>query len=248
MATRRLFLLSLASLVGVAACAPAEEPHHGLRGTGSVLRPRQPDDVVFSAPAPAAPTPEPTVGPSVIRLSNPIVPPEAVPTRSAAWGGTEAQARLFDVPGGGRAPLSLPLPAKRVSIPTLALDAAVLPIGTRLTPTGDLVWETAAFAVGHHRGTAGPGQVGNMVLSGHISSPGEGAVFARLPEVKQGDAIIVGTEEKQYLYQVLETRTVLPQDVSVMGNTGDPVLTLITCVPDRVYSHRLIVKARLATA
>ena len=48
---------------------------------------------------------------------------------------------------------------------------------------GQIAWETAPFAVGQHKGLAGPGQNGNMVLSGHISSPGEGAIFHHLPDL-----------------------------------------------------------------
>lgn len=157
---------------------------------------------------------------------------------------TNAQARLYPVPNG-RAPLTQPLPARRLVIPSIELDSKVIPIGTTVDRTGQVVWETAAFAVGHHKGTAGPGQVGNMVLSGHISSPAEGQVFHRLPEVQVGDGFIVGTDDKQFLYRVTETKTVLPQEVSVLAATPTPTATLITCVPDHVYSHRLVVSAEL---
>jgi sortase A len=86
-----------------------------------------------------------------------------------------------------------------------------------------------------------------MVLSGHISSPGEGAVFHRLPELKTGEGIIVRTDERQYLYRVTEVKTVGPREVSVMAQTTDPVVTLITCFPDGIYSHRLIVTGTLVS-
>ncbi len=104
---------------------------------------------------------------------------------------------------------------------------------------------TAPFAVGQHKGLAGPGQNGNMVLSGHISSPAEGAVFHSLPELKVGEGVIVGTDERQYLYRVTDVKTVTPDQVSVLDQTPDPTVTLITCVPDGIYSHRLVVTARL---
>jgi LPXTG-site transpeptidase (sortase) family protein len=145
----------------------------------------------------------------------------------------------------GKPPIAAALPARRVVIPTLGLDSKVIQLGTRLDRHGQLAWETAPFAVGQHKGLAGPGQNGNMVLSGHISSPNEGAVFHHLPDLKVGEGIIVGTEERQYLYRVVDTRTVTPDEVSVLDQTPDPTVTLITCVPDGIYSHRLVVTARL---
>ena len=84
-----------------------------------------------------------------------------------------------------------------------------------------------------------------MVLSGHISSPNEGAVFHGLPEMEVGQGVIIATDERQYLYRVTEVKTVTPDQVQVLDQTPDPTATLITCVPDGIYSHRLVVTARL---
>jgi sortase A len=161
-------------------------------------------------------------------------------------GSTEAQTRLLPA-ALARIPAPLALPARHLILPTIGVDSKVVPIGTYIDRRGELAWETAAFAVGHHRGTAGPGQAGNMVLSGHISSPGEGAVFRNLPNLKVGEGIIVRTEERQYLYRVTDVQTVTPRDVSVMAQTPEPTVTLITCVPDGIYSHRLIVTGTLVS-
>jgi sortase A len=245
-ASRRAFLLSAVGLVAVAACGPTES---GLRGTGTVLRPHDgslpldpptggASDSTTSAanllptPAPAVPTP----------LPDPIVPPDALPIPGGLVG-TEAEAHVLPVPQ--KLPSVQALPAKRLIIPTIGLDSKVIQLGTHLDKRGQLAWETAPFAVGHHRGTAGPGQNGNMVLSGHISSPGEGAIFHHLPDVKIGEGIIIGTDERQYLYRVFDVKVVTPDQVSVMEPTPDPTATLLTCVPDGIYSHRLVVSARL---
>jgi LPXTG-site transpeptidase (sortase) family protein len=237
-----MLLLSAVALVG-AACAPAEA---GLRGSGTVLR--RPDGGASLAAAPlAAPTPSaqeaaPITLPTPTPLAEPIVPAAALPIPSGLVG-TEAEAHVVPVPQ--KVPGVQALPAKRLIIPTLGLDSKVIQLGTKLDRRGQLAWETAPFAIGHHRGTAGPGQNGNMVLSGHISSPGEGAVFHRLPELKVGEGVIVATDERQYLYRVVDTKVVTPDEVSVMEPTPDPTATLITCVPDGIYSHRLVVTARL---
>ncbi|MSQ14890.1 MAG: class D sortase [Dehalococcoidia bacterium] len=133
-----------------------------------------------------------------------------------------------------------------ISIPSIDVDSATVELGTKLDNNGALVWETPDHAVGHHRGTANPGETGNVVMSGHISSPvrGEGNVFRRLPEITVGDDVLVTTPLGQFHYQVVQKKIVLPDEVSVMDPTPEPVLTLITCVPDLVYSHRLVVISR----
>ena len=136
------------------------------------------------------------------------------------------------------------LPADHLTIPSISLDTRVVPLGTHYDRTGSLAWETAAFAVGHHRGSANPGEPGNIVLSGHISSPSEGAIFQRLPQVQVGDSIVIGTAQAQFLYRVSDVSVVAPTAVEVLEATAGSIATLITCYPDRVYSHRLIVRAQ----
>ena len=130
-----------------------------------------------------------------------------------------------------------------MTIPSINLDARVIPLGTRYDRSGTLVWETAPFAVGHHRGSANPGDAGNMVLSGHICSPSEGALFQRLPRVKPGDALVIGTAQASFLYRVWDVRVVAPTAIEFLESTSSSTATLITCYPDGVYSHRLIVRA-----
>jgi LPXTG-site transpeptidase (sortase) family protein len=190
----------------------------------------------------AAPPAHPVEAPTHTPEPEPIVPHDALPTLTA--GSTDAEMHVLPVVAG-KPPMSVALPARRVIIPTIGVDSKVIQLGTKLDRRGQIAWETAPFAVGQHKGLAGPGQNGNMVLSGHISSPSEGAIFHHLPDLKIGEGVIVGTEERQYLYRVVETKTVLPDEVSVLDQSPDPTVTLITCVPDGIYSHRLVVTARL---
>jgi len=247
MLKRRQFLLLMSAGVALlgSACAAAEPA--GLRGTGTVLSPREsatpPSAVVSPTPVPhASPTAQPTRVPDPTSAPEPIVPPDVIPIPVA--GGTDAEMHVAPVISG-KPPVAAALPAKRIVIPTIGVDSKVIMLGTKLDRRGQIAWETAPFAVGQHRGLAGPGQYGNMVLSGHISSPNEGAIFHRLPELKVGEGIIVSTDERQYLYQVTSTEVVTPDEVSVMDPTPDATATLLTCVPDGIYDHRLVIKARL---
>ncbi|MDO8672014.1 MAG: sortase [Dehalococcoidia bacterium] len=152
---------------------------------------------------------------------------------------------LPPVPENARvSPVLLP-PATRIVIPRIGVDSPVVEIGIKLEK-GEWLWETADHAVGHHQGSPNPGEVGNMVMSGHIGSPirGEGEVFKHLPDILPGDAVLIFTDDTEYLYEVKETRLVLPDEIEVMAPTPDQSLTLITCYPDFIYSHRFIAVAK----
>jgi sortase A len=49
---------------------------------------------------------------------------------------------------------------------------------------------------------------------------------------------------KRYIYRVTTTKVVTPNDVSVLGQTKTPTLTLITCTPVGTSKNRFIVQAR----
>jgi LPXTG-site transpeptidase (sortase) family protein len=135
------------------------------------------------------------------------------------------------------------LPPARLVVPAIGLESPVVPIGVKYDNRGKLAWETADFVVGHYINTANPGEEGNCVLSGHISSPRSGAIFNRLPDLAAGHGVAVATADSLYLYEVVDTRVVDPRTIEVMTPGTGAKLTLITCVPDGIYSHRLIVTA-----
>lgn len=101
------------------------------------------------------------------------------------------------------------------------------------------------YGVGHVVGTAGLGQEGNCAISGHRPSP-----FRYLDKLKEGDKITLGEGEDLYTYAVYESFSVLPEETWVLSDIPGETstLTLITCTPYLVSSHRLIVRARLVEA
>jgi sortase A len=105
-------------------------------------------------------------------------------------------------------------------------------------------WEQLKKGVGHHPGTANPGEKGNMVLTGHDDVYGE--IFRYLYKLKKGDTIVVETASQRYTYVVAtDPRAVAPTEVSVMAPSRDATLTLITCHPYLIDTQRLIVVATL---
>lgn len=122
----------------------------------------------------------------------------------------------------------------RIVIPAIGVDWPVVP--------GD-GWEELKRGVGHHIGSANPGERGNMILSGHNDVFGE--VFKDLEALKDGDEIQVYAGGRLFKYQVRAKRIVLPNEFSVLQPTRESVVTLITCYPYRVDTHRLVVIAQL---
>ena len=55
--------------------------------------------------------------------------------------------------------------------------------------------------------------------------------------------IVLATAQQHYLYRVRDRQIVAPNAVEFTDDTPRPIITLITCYPDGVYSHRLIVRA-----
>lgn len=106
---------------------------------------------------------------------------------------------------------------------------------------GVLKWGT-----GHFSETGLPGEEGrNCALAGHRSYT-YGEDFNRLDEVEKGDEIYVDYKGKKYLYIADDISVVLPEEVSVLDDTpGKTTVTLITCTPIRVGTHRLVIKGTL---
>jgi sortase A len=124
--------------------------------------------------------------------------------------------------------------AVRIQVPALGLDAPVV--------QGD-GWEQLKKGVAQHLGTANPGEDGNVVLSAHNDIFGE--LFRYLDKLKAGDEVIIHTNQRQYVYEVTDTRIVEPTAVEVMAPTTRPVVTLISCYPYLIDNQRIVVRARL---
>ncbi|MDO5572833.1 MAG: class D sortase [bacterium] len=100
-------------------------------------------------------------------------------------------------------------------------------------------------ALGHMEETALPGQTGNCAIAGHRNYV-FGRFFNRLDEMEPGDTVEIETLDGTYTYEVTESFVVEPEDVSVLSqDASQSELTLITCTPLFVGSHRLIIRGVL---
>ena len=100
-------------------------------------------------------------------------------------------------------------------------------------------------ALGHMEGTALPGEEGNCCIAGHRNYT-FGKYFNRLNEMEIGDFIELETYDANYVYEINDIFVVEPTEVSVLDDIEGENLTLITCTPLFVGSHRLIIRATLA--
>lgn len=97
-------------------------------------------------------------------------------------------------------------------------------------------------ALGHVENTAFPGEDGNCCIAGHRNYV-FGKYFNRLNEITVGDVIELKTKDSVYEYEVVSTEVVEPEEVRVLEYAEGRNLTLITCTPFMVGTHRLIVHA-----
>ena len=86
--------------------------------------------------------------------------------------------------------------------------------------------QTLRRAAGHIPGTALPGQHGNVAFAGHRDT-----FFRPLRNIRRDDEITVTTSEGSDRYRVNSTRVVEPEDIYVLDDSGEDVLTLVTCYP-----------------
>lgn len=135
-------------------------------------------------------------------------------------------------------PLPTPAPgpelALRIRIPAIGVDHPIV--------QGD-DWEQLKLGVGQHIGSADPGQTGNLVLSAHNDIYGE--IFRHLDRLAAGNEVILSTASRDYTYVIEDMRIVNPTDVWVMAPTNEATVTLISCFPYRINTHRIAVFGRL---
>jgi len=155
------------------------------------------------------------------------------------------------------APASRPAadsPPTRLVIPKIVVDIPVFPVGVKTVVQrggSRVLWADVPNAGGFHQTSAYPGQAGNTVINGHRDI--QGSVFRNLDKVEIGDEILLYVNEKAYEYYVTETLVVpetfasLEQRVDslrLIGTMPEERLTLITCTPVGLATHRLLVIAK----
>lgn len=105
--------------------------------------------------------------------------------------------------------------------------------------------ETLSRGIGHLYGSSlpvgGPGT--HSVLTGHNGFV-QATLFDDIDELVAGDIIVVTALGEDLYYEVDQTTTVLPDEAEGLRQVaGKDYLTLVTCTPTGVNTHRLLVRA-----
>lgn len=101
---------------------------------------------------------------------------------------------------------------------------------------------TLSLAAGHIPGTPFPDESGNVGIAAHRD-----LFFRSLRKIRRDDVIVMTTLRGTSEYSVEWTRVVKPKDVYVLGDSSQPMLTLVTCYPFYYVGpapERFIVRAR----
>lgn len=84
----------------------------------------------------------------------------------------------------------------------------------------------------------------NSVIAGHRGY-GRATLFRHIEKLEIGDEIYIKNFKEELTYVVYDIKIIEPDDVSELKvQDGEDIITLITCHPYRVNSHRYIVKAK----
>ena len=104
--------------------------------------------------------------------------------------------------------------------------------------------ETLERAVGHVVGTSLPvgGAGTHAVLSAH-SGMASAKLFSDIDQLAEGDTFYIHVLGQVLAYEVDQIATVLPGDTSLLQiEDGQDLVTLVTCTPFGVNTHRLLVR------
>ncbi|WWU65598.1 class C sortase [Clostridium baratii] len=103
--------------------------------------------------------------------------------------------------------------------------------------------EVLSVGVGHVFGSSLP--VGGMntrsFLTAHRGLP-SAKLFTRLDELVEGDLFFIRVLDKTLAYKIYDIKEILPEDISsIRTEEGKDLVSLITCTPYGINTHRLVV-------
>lgn len=117
-------------------------------------------------------------------------------------------------------------------------------IGQRLNIYHGTDEDALLLGIGHIQGTSLPvgGEGTHCVLSGHRGLPGA-KILTDLDQVKQGDLMLLHVLNHSLAYEVDQILEVEPKEISALEIVpNQDLLTLVTCTPYAVNTHRLLVR------
>lgn len=104
---------------------------------------------------------------------------------------------------------------------------------------------TLKKGAGHLYGSSLPvgGPSSRAIITGHSGDP-QAKLFTHIHKLEEGDTVGLRVLQQELYYRVIETKVIEPTDVAGLEIIDEEdLLTLITCTPIGVNSHRLVVTA-----
>ena len=98
-------------------------------------------------------------------------------------------------------------------------------------------------AAGHLEGSSLPigGKSTHAVISAHRGLP-SASLFTDLDQLEAGDTFQITVLDRVLVYEVTQTEVVLPEELNDLTvESGKDQVTLVTCTPYGVNSHRLLI-------
>ena len=121
-----------------------------------------------------------------------------------------------------------------LNIPKIKLEVAI-----KRGVTNEILKDS----IGHFENTSMPGEYGNFSVAGHRAYTNN-KFFSNLDELEIGDELNVLSKNENHKYIVKSIDVVTPDKVQVIDSNdkSKKEITLVTCTPKYIGSHRLIVK------
>lgn len=127
-----------------------------------------------------------------------------------------------------------------------AMGTIVIPsIDVDLPVYHGVTGDDMSHGVGHEPNSSLPvgGPSTHAVLAGHTGLP-SAVIFDKLDKLHVGDYFVLQILDEDLAYRVTSTEVVLPDDTSSLAIQKDKdLVTLVTCTPYGVNSHRLLIHA-----
>ena len=102
-------------------------------------------------------------------------------------------------------------------------------------------WEVSTEGASYLLGSAIPGKESNVVIYGHNKNH----LFGPIRWLEKDEEIkIINKKGEEFIYKIVETKTVSPETIEVLAPTQDATLTLYTCT-GLLDRKRFIVIAKL---
>ena len=106
--------------------------------------------------------------------------------------------------------------------------------------------EVLAKGAGHLKNSSLPvgGTGTHAIISGHTALP-SAELFNNLSDVEKGDVFYIHVLNETLAYEVDQIKVVLPDNIEdLLIDRNEDYVTLVTCTPYGINSHRLLVRGR----